>query len=166
MPDKLKEELLNILKEEKELYQKLFEIAEAKNEALLNNDTDKLVETVENDREVISNIEAKDQQRNDKIQEIKAEFEIELEKDSYSNLIKELPGDWKEALNPIREELIELTDEFHSLNEQNQMLLKQALELNQLSFETIMENIKKEDTTYSKDAKVKKEQPRIINKKG
>jgi hypothetical protein len=29
-----------------------------------------------------------------------------------------------------------------------------------------MENIKKEDTTYSKDAKVKKEQPRIINKKG
>jgi flagellar biosynthesis/type III secretory pathway chaperone len=166
MSDKLKEELLNILKEEKELYQKLFEIAEAKNEALVNNDTDKLVETVENDREVISEIEAKDQERNDKIQEIKAEFEIELEKDSYSNLIKKLPGEWGEALNSIREELIELTDEFHNLNEQNQLLLTQALELNQLSFETIMENIKKEDTTYSKDAKVKKEQPRIINKKG
>jgi flagellar biosynthesis/type III secretory pathway chaperone len=166
MSDKLREELLNILKEEKELYQKLFEIAEAKNEALVNNDTDKLVETVENDREVISEIEAKDQQRNDKIQEIKAEFKIELEKDSYSNLIKKLPGEWGEALNPIREELIELTDEFHNLNEQNQLLLTQALELNQLSFETIMENIKKEDTTYSKDAKVKKEQPRIINKKG
>jgi len=166
MSDKLKKELLNILKEEKELYQKLFEIAEAKNEALVNNDTDKLVETVENDREVISEIEAKDQQRNDKIQEIKAEFKIELEKDSYSNLIKKLPGEWGEALNPIREELIELTDEFHNLNEQNQLLLTQALELNQLSFETIMENIKKEDTTYSKDAKVKKEQPRIINKKG
>jgi flagellar biosynthesis/type III secretory pathway chaperone len=166
MSDKLREELLNILKEEKELYQKLFEIAEAKNEALVNNDTDKLVETVENDREVISEIEAKDQQRNDKIQEIKAEFKIELEKDSYSNLIKKLPGEWGEALNSIREELIELTDEFHNLNEQNQLLLTQALELNQLSFETIMENIKKEDTTYSKDAKVKKEQPRIINKKG
>jgi flagellar biosynthesis/type III secretory pathway chaperone len=166
MSDKLKKELLNILKEEKELYQKLFEIAEAKNEALVNNDTDKLVETVENDREVISEIEAKDQQRNDKIQEIKAEFKIELEKDSYSNLIKKLPGEWGEALNSIREELIELTDEFHNLNEQNQLLLTQALELNQLSFETIMENIKKEDTTYSKDAKVKKEQPRIINKKG
>ncbi|PTV96841.1 FlgN protein [Halanaerobium saccharolyticum] len=166
MSDKLKKELLNILKEEKELYQKLFEIAEAKNEALVNNDTDKLVETVENDREVISEIEAKDQQRNDKIQEIKAEFEIELEKDSYSNLIKKLPAEWGETLNPIREELIELTDEFHNLNEQNQLLLTQALELNQLSFETIMENIKKEDTTYSKDAKVKKEQPRIINKKG
>jgi len=166
MSDKLKKELLNILKEEKELYQKLFEIAEAKNEALVNNDTDKLVETVENDREVISEIEAKDQQRNDKIQEIKAEFKIELEKDSYSNLIKKLPAEWGEALNPIREELIELTDEFHNLNEQNQLLLTQALELNQLSFETIMENIKKEDTTYSKDAKVKKEQPRIINKKG
>lgn len=166
MSDKLKKELLNILKEEKELYQKLFEIAEVKNEALVNNDTDKLVETVTDDREVISEIEAKDQERNDKIQEIKAEFEIELAKDSYSNLIEKLPAEWGEALNSIREELIELTDEFHSLNEQNQMLLTQALELNQISFETIMENIKKEDTTYSKDAKVKKEQPRIINKKG
>ncbi|MGP3778851.1 flagellar protein FlgN [Halanaerobium saccharolyticum] len=166
MSDKLKKELLNILKEEKELYQKLFEIAEAKNEALVNNDTEKLVETVENDREVISEIEAKDQERNDKLQEIKTEFEIVLEKDSYSNLIKKLPGEWGESLNPIREELIELTDDFHDLNEQNQLLLKQALELNQLSFETIMENIKKEDTTYSKDAKVKKEQPRIINKQG
>ena len=166
MSDKLKKELLNILKEEKELYQKLFEIAEAKNEALVNNDTDKLVETVENDREVISEIEAKDQQRNDKIQEIKAEFEIELEKDSYSNLIKKLPEGWGETLNPIREELLELTDEFHNLNEQNQKLLEQAIELNQISFETIVKSIKDQDTTYSKDAKVKKEQPRIINKQG
>ena len=166
MAEKLKEELLNILKDEKELYQELFEIAERKNEALVNNDTDKLMETVKNDREVISEIEAKDQDRNDKIQEIKAEFGLELEKDSYSNLIKKLPDDWGEALNPIREELIELTDEFHSLNEQNQKLLKQALELNQISFETIMQKIKDEDTTYSKNNSEKKEQPRIINKQG
>ena len=161
-----KEDLLNILKEEKNLYQKLFEIAEEKNEALVNNEIDKLIEIVENDREVIADIEAKDQERNDKIQEIKTEFEIKLEKDSYSNLIEKLPEDWGEALNPIREELIELTDEFHSLNEQNQKLLEQALELNQISFETVMQNIKDEDTTYSNTAKNKKEQPRIINKQG
>ena len=166
MSEKLKEELLKILKEEKALYQKLFEIAEEKNEALVNNDTDSLMEIVENDREVISDIEAKDQERNDKIQDIKTEFEITLEKDSYSNLIKELPEDWGEDLNPIREELIELTDEFNSLNEQNQKLLQQAIELNQISFETIMQNIKDEDTTYSNTAKDKKEQPRIINKQG
>jgi len=166
MSEKQKNALLEILKEEKALYQKLFEIAEAKNEALVSNNTDKLMETVENDREVISDIEAKDQERNDKIQEIKTDFEIELEKDSYSNLIKRLPEDWGEALNPIREELIELTDEFHSLNEQNQKLLEQALELNQISFDTIVESIKEQDTTYSKEAKVKKEQPRIINKQG
>ena len=83
-----------------------------------------------------------------------------------SNLIKKLSEEWAEALNPIREELIELTDEFHSLNEQNQKLLKQALELNQISFETIMQKIKDEDTTYSKNNSEKKEQPRIINKQG
>mgnify|MGYP006303306587 CR=1 FL=1 len=166
MSDKLKKELLNILKEEKELYQKLFEIAEEKNEALVSNDTDKLMETVNNDREVIPEIEKKEKERNEKINEIKSEFKIELEKDSYSNLIAKLPEDWGEDLNPIREELIELTDEFHSLNEQNQKLLKQALELNQLSFETIMQNIKDEDTTYSKNNNEKKEQPRIINKQG
>ncbi|MFP4022206.1 MAG: flagellar export chaperone FlgN, partial [Halanaerobium sp.] len=114
MSEKLKEELLNILKEEKDLYQELFEIAERKNEALVNNDTEKLLETVENDREVIAEIEKKEKLRNDKINEIKAEFDLKLEKDSYSNLIKELPADWEEELNPIREELIELTDEFHS----------------------------------------------------
>jgi flagellar biosynthesis/type III secretory pathway chaperone len=162
----LKEDLLNILKKEKALYQKLFEIAENKNEALVNNNTDKLMEIVENDREVIADIEAKDKDRNDKIQEIKNEFEIELEKNSYSNLIKKLPEDWGKTLNPIREELIELTDEFHNLNEQNQKLLEQAIELNETSFETIVKSIKEQDTTYSKDAKVKKEQPRIINKQG
>ena len=166
MSEKLKEDLLKILKEEKELYQELFEIAEEKNEALVNNDTDQLLETVENDREVIADIETKDKERNDKINEIKTEFELELEKDSYSNLIKELPKNWGADLNPIREELIELTDKFHSLNEQNQKLLEQALELNQISFDTIVESIKEQDTTYSKDAKVKKEQPRIINKQG
>jgi len=166
MSEKLKDDLLSILKEEKALYQKLFEIAEEKNEALVSNNTDKLMEIVENDRAVISDIEAKDQERNDKIQEIKAEFEIELEKDSYSNLIEKLPENWGEALNPIREELIELTDEFHSLNEQNQKLLTQAIELNKISFDTIVKSIKEQDTTYSKDAKVKKEQPRIINKQG
>ncbi|MFW6274090.1 MAG: flagellar protein FlgN [Halanaerobium sp.] len=166
MSEKLKEELLNILKEEKELYQELFEIAERKNEALVNNDTEKLLETVENDREVIAEIEKKEKLRSDKINEIKAEFKLELAKDSYSNLIKELPADWGEELNPIREELIELTDEFHSLNEQNQKLLEQALELNQISFETIMQNIKEQDTTYSKQDVKKKEQPRIINKQG
>ncbi|PUU87744.1 flagellar protein FlgN [Halanaerobium sp.] len=166
MSEKLKNELLSILEEEKALYQKLFEIAEAKNEALVNNDTDRLMEIVENDREVIADIEKKDKERNDKIQEIKAEFEIELEKDSYSNLIEKLSQGWGEKLNPIREELIELTDDFHSLNEQNQKLLEQAIELNQISFETIVKSIKEQDTTYSKDAKVKKEQPRIINKQG
>lgn len=162
----LKEDLLTILKEEKNLYQKLFEIAEEKNEALVNNDLDKLIEIVEKDRKVIADIEKKDQARNDKIQEIKNKFEIELEKDSYSNLIEQLPAEWGETLNPIREELIELTDDFHSLNEQNQKLLKQAMELNKISFETLMQNIKEEDTTYSKQTKDKKEQPRIINKQG
>lgn len=162
----LKDDLLKILKEEKALYQKLFEIAEVKNEALVNNNTEKLTEIIENDREVIAEIEAKDQIRNDKIQEIKSEFEIELELNSYSNLIEELPENWGETLNPIREELIELTDEFHNLNEQNQKLLEQALELNQLSFETIVKTIKEQDTTYSSTARVKKEQPRIINKQG
>ncbi|TDO95218.1 FlgN protein [Halanaerobium saccharolyticum] len=166
MSEKLKKDLVSILKEEKALYQKLFEIAEEKNEALVNNDTDRLMEIVENDREVIADIETKDKERNDKIQEIKEEFEIELEKDSYSSLIEKLPEGWGEDLNPIREELIELTDESHELNEQNQKLLEQAIELNQISFETIVKSIKEQDTTYSKDAKLKKEQPRIINKQG
>ncbi|RAK08588.1 FlgN protein [Halanaerobium saccharolyticum] len=166
MSEKLKKDLLNILKEEKALYQKLFEIAEEKNEALVNNDTDKLMEIVENDREVIADIEAKDKERNDKIQEIKDEFEIELEKNSYSSLIEKLPEGWGEDLNPIREELIDLTDDFHNLNEQNQKLLEQAIDLNQTSFETIVKSIKDQDTTYSKTAKDKKEQPRIINKQG
>lgn len=166
MSAELKKELINILKEEKKLYQNLFEIAEGKNEALINNDTDKLLETVEDDREVISEIEAKEKERNDKINEIKSQFEIELEKDSYSNLIKELPADWGERLKPIREELIELTDEFHNLNKQNQKLLEQALDLNQISFETIVESIKEQDTTYSNTAKDKKEQPRIIDRQG
>lgn len=162
----LKKDLLNILAREKELYQRLFSIAETKKQALIDNDLNQIVKTVESDREVIKEIEAAEAERKAKIELIKTEFELELSKDSYSELIAHLPADWKNDLEPLRADLVELTDQFQQLNHQNELLLKQALELNKLSFETIMQKIKDQDSTYSQQNKSKKEQPRIINRQG
>jgi len=153
------------LKEEKELYQKLFAVAEEKNEALLESNTEALSETLAADQEVIEKIEAKEKERKEIIEKIKKEFDLKLEHDKYSDFIKELPADWEEDLRKIREEIIELTDEFYSLNDQNQKLLNQALEVNTFSIESILKSIKENKNTYSKKDKDQKEQPRLLNKK-
>ncbi|TDS27009.1 flagellar protein FlgN [Halanaerobium congolense] len=164
MQAELKEDLLKLLKEEKELYQKLFEVAEAKNEALLENNTEALSETLAADQEVIEKIEAKENERKEIIEKIKSEFDLKLEHDKYSDFIKELPADWEEDLKDIREEIIELTDDFYSLNDQNQKLLSQALEVNTFSIESILKSIKENKNTYGKKDKEQKEQPRLLNK--
>ncbi|MGM0500580.1 MAG: flagellar export chaperone FlgN [Bacillota bacterium] len=165
MQSQLKNNLLELLKTEKKLYQELFEIAEAKNEALLESDAEALSETLKRDQKVIEKIEAKEEERKEIIAEIKEEFDLKLEHDKYSDFIKKLPADWGADLNNIREELIELTDKFYSLNDQNQELLTQALELNTFSIESILNSIKdNEKNTYSKDAKENKGQPRLLNK--
>jgi len=165
MQAELKENLIKLLKEEKELYQKLFAVAEEKNEALLENDTEALSKTLAADQEVIEKIEAKEKERKEIIEKIKKEFDLKLEHDKYSDFIKELPADWEEDLRKIREEIIELTDEFYSLNDQNQKLLNQALEVNTFSIESILKSIKENKNTYSKKDKDQKEQPRLLNKK-
>jgi len=165
MQSELKNDLLELLKKEKKLYQELFELAEAKNEALLESDAEALSETLKRDQKVIEKIEAKEKERKDIITAIKEKFDLKLENDKYSDFIKKLPADWGADLNNIRAELIELTDEFYSLNDQNQELLTQALELNTFSIESILTSIKdNEKNTYSKDAKENKGQPGLLNK--
>ncbi len=165
MPEVLKEKFLNILKEEKELYEDLFQAAEGKKEALIKNDVDKLLEEVEIDKEIIPQIEKKEEERNKLIEKIKSKFDIELEKNSYRELFKKLPEDWSEEFDPIREELLQLTESFNKLNYNNQQLLEQALKLNQISLNTIIDNVQQENSTYSNPKKISG-QPRILNKQG
>jgi len=164
MQAELKKDLIRLLKEEKELYHELFEVAEEKNEALLDNNTEALSKTLAADQEVIEKIEAKEKERKEIIEKIKSKFNLKLEHDKYSDFIKELPADWEENLKNIRQEIIELTDEFYSLNDQNQKLLSQALEVNTFSIESILKSIKENKNTYSKKDKDQKEQPRLLNK--
>jgi flagellar biosynthesis/type III secretory pathway chaperone len=165
MQAELKEDLIRLLKEEKELYQELFAVAEEKNEALLENDTAALSEILAADQEVIEKIEAKEKERKEIIEKIKSEFNLKLEHDKYSDFIEELPADWEEDLKDIRQKIIELTDDFYSLNNQNQKLLNQALEVNTFSIESILKSIKENKNTYTKKDKEQKEQPRLLNKK-
>ena len=90
-------------------------------------------------------------------------FNIDAENKSYSELVKSLPEDWGKELDPLREELVEITDKFETVNIENHSLLKQALEFNQLSIDTILNSIQDEDITYSKD-KIK--QPKLLNRQG
>ncbi|RCW48212.1 flagellar protein FlgN [Halanaerobium sp. MA284_MarDTE_T2] len=163
MNQKLKDSLLNILNEEKELYLKLLKIAEEKNETLVENNTEKLMQTVEKDKDIINKIETAEEKRNEIVSEIIEQFNIDNENKSYSELIKNLPEDWGKDLDPLRDELIEITDEFQKINLENHSLLKQALEFNQLSIDTILNSIQDEDITYSKD-KIK--QPKLLDKQG
>jgi len=165
MTDSLKIELLEILRSEKKLYEELFEAAQGKKEALINNDVDMLMEEIEVDQQVIPKIEAESEKRNQLIEKVKQKFGIELDKNSYRELFKKLPEDWSKEFDPLREDILELTEEFDALNHANQRLLEQALQLNQISLNTILDNVKNDNTTYSNPGDGA-EQPRILNKQG
>ncbi|MFW6386514.1 MAG: flagellar protein FlgN [Bacillota bacterium] len=157
--------LMEILEEERDSFQILLEIAEDKKEKIIENEVEVLKEKVEKENDVISQLEDLEERRVDLVEELSAELGIEGDEIKYSRLIEELPGAWKEKLQPLRQELLSTIDEVHSQNQQNKMLIQEALKLNNFSMH-VFTKIMDSDIYNDKGAAKNNASRHIIDRRG
>jgi len=149
------EELYNILDEEYELYEKLNKTASEKNEAIVENEIDELAEVVENEDKLLKNIEELEEKRTKIIAELAKKYDLK-DDFQYSNLINNFSEEWQDKFSAVRENLLEVIDEIHEKNEENTMLLDEAIKLNNFSLNMLSKAVSPDDGTYDKKQTSKK----------
>ena len=132
------EELYNILAKEHELYEKLNQTASKKNEAIVENEIDDLADVVENEDELLKKIEGLEEKRTKIIVNLAEKYDLE-DDFQYSNLINNFPEKWQ-----------------NEKNEENTMLLDEAIKLNNFSLNMLSKAVSPENGTYNKKQTNKK----------
>ena len=127
----LVEELLSVLETEKTTYDQLYELAEAEREAIINRKLDTLEATVAKEQELGSELKNLE---NTRVKSLKS-MAIVLGKDGQEPTVSqiiELLGSQPEEQKKLREAkdaLVESATKMQFMNQQNQVLLNQAMEL-------------------------------------
>ena len=163
MSETLLYELLEILNQEKELYRKLYTIAEDKKETLINNEIENLFNHIENDREYIEKINDLENRRQTVMKNIDENFNLKSKELSYLDFVEKLPEKWAEKLNPVRDELINILEKFHVQNEENKRLIEEAVKFNKFSIDLIIDNLNNNNYTYNDSGQ---SSPRLLDKRG
>lgn len=160
------ERLYKLLKNEFELYQKLEKTAGKKRDAITENDVERLAEVIEDEDELIEKLEDDEKERNQLVERL-ADYYGLAEDFQYSNLIKNFPQEWQKKFDLLRTNLLETIDEIDKLNEENSLLLEEAIKINKFSLDMLSKAISPENGTYNKkqSGNKRKQNYNIIDRK-
>ena len=151
MEEQLLKQLIEILKKEYQEYEKLLSLAEQKKESLIENDVDRLSNLIDTEEEVLTTISDYDNQRDKLVYTLSQELEIDHQEINYSELIDHIPEEWVKKLEPVRDKLLTIIDELHTINESNKMLIDEAIKLNNLTYKTIAQIVNPDNRNYNPD---------------
>ncbi len=151
-------ELLSALEKKYNLFK---ELAEEKQEHLVENDLVALNEVVEKEEKVMKSIEELEDRRSeltDKLAEMTGEDEINV-----STILEFISGSRRRRLANLQETLQSLLEDVSRLNDQNRQLLLDAMKFNEFSLKLMMQGAG-EDGIYSADGDtVKKDEQQSRN---
>lgn len=151
--EQLADDLLEILAQQKKVYREIREVAEAKQETLVENEIEELSEIVSQEEELTGEINSLEDKRSDiseRIAELLGKDEMNI-----SLLRQYVSGERESSLAALQAELTELLEDVSRLNEQNRQLLLDAMKFNEFSLKLIMQGAEG-DSTYSADGKTVK----------
>lgn len=151
--EQLADDLLEILAQQKKVYREIREVAEAKQETLVENEIEELSEIVGREEELTGEINSLEDKRSDiseRIAELLGKDEMNI-----SLLRQYVSGERESSLAALQAELTELLEDVSRLNEQNRQLLLDAMKFNEFSLKLIMQGAEG-DSTYSADGKTVK----------
>jgi len=148
MTEKLIASLFGLLEDEYQNYCKLKELALAKKDVLISNDVEGLTRLLEKDNEIVDNLEKLEKKRTDLVSQLARSYELDADKINFSRLIKVIPGKWQDSLETLKEKLLQTIEELHEQNEQNKVLVEEAVKLNNFSINMIMKAIEPDNQTY------------------
>lgn len=121
--------LYGILKREKSLYETLLKLAKTKQEQIIANEVDALLETIEQEKEILQNIEEEENKRVNCLEALAENGS------SFLAICQRAGISITDKLKGLRKDLLLLLDELAETNEINKRLLQDALGLNQMMFE-------------------------------
>ena len=166
MKDDIISSLINVLKKEYKYHQKLCETARAKKEVIIENKIKDLSEIIEKEKVLLSDLNELEDNRSQYLDLISTEYNLESNPPQYNILKKELDSSQKNELKDIREKLLKVIEELQSINQENKILLEEAIKLNNFSFELIANSLEPENNIYDKNTTKKdKKVKNIIDRK-
>ena len=152
--------LINIIKKEYEYHQKLCESARDKKVAIIENSVEDLAGVIEKEEDLLNDLNQLENKRARVLKEIADDYKFNNKTPNYNMLKAELATDRQGELKNIRNKLLSVIDELKKVNEENKVLLEEAIKLNKFSFELIADSLSPANTTYdqnenNKEKKVK-----------
>jgi hypothetical protein len=167
--DDLSLELISILEDELECYEKVFNISKEIRDVLIENDIEELIKIVKGEQQYINEIDALEQRRLALMEQVEEQHNIDSSNLSYLEFIDHLPTEHKEQLVNIRQQLLEILDEIHVQNEENKKLIEEAVQFNEFSTDLILKNLREDDHIYDNQKTKKnndKSSPRLVDERG
>ncbi len=144
----LMEELLTVLKDEKACYDSLLELNEPKRAAIVKSRIEELTRVTMKEEALASRIRNLEKKR---FQVLK-DMAVVLGRDGQELTVTEMIGllsgqpDNQKALTEARDALVQTASEMHFMNEQNQILLNQAMEMVEMDL-TLLKSMKQAPET-------------------
>ncbi|NLM96929.1 MAG: flagellar protein FlgN [Halanaerobiaceae bacterium] len=167
MTENIYNELLEVLTKEYELYCEMKELADKKKDALIENSINELVDHVKNEEDIIEKVRELEGRRNEIIINICDSKNVKAEDISFQELIKLIPDSEQEKMLDIREKLLDVIDRLQEQNEQNKLLVTEAINLNNVTINMFLEALEPENAIYDmKQKAVKNKTRRLLDRKG
>ena len=125
------EELIMVLGDEEKIYSEIIPIAEKKTQIIVNNDLQSLNSITEEEQELLGKISKLEKKRQEVIGNIGIVMNKKESELNFVTIIELLDGQEKEQeeLRKLHDKLKRTIDVLSTLNERNQMLIKQSLEM-------------------------------------
>ena len=151
----LMEDLLDVLEKEEAQYQGLIELGQRKKEAVIKADIATLEQITEKEGDVASVLQNLAKRRTRVLNDMATVLGKEPGEITITKMIGYLEGQPKEQekLKQIKERLLETGTKMRTMNEQNEVLLKQALEMVEFDL-TLLKSMRQapETANYNKNA--------------
>ncbi len=151
----LVEELVSVLEEEERLYQKVYEYGEQKRQILIDADVPALEKLTDLEQLASDELLSCSNRQAQSLKEIATVLGKSGEQMTVSKLIEYLAGqpDIQKKLQQARDQLLATAEKMRAINQQNEVLLKQAIELTEFDL-TLFRSMRQapETANYDKNA--------------
>jgi flagellar biosynthesis/type III secretory pathway chaperone len=144
------DKLIQILQNEYEIYQKLYQLSEEKQEIIIDNKVDDLLRIIEDEQEEIKKIDKMEAERIEFLKGIAKDNSLDEGELSFAKLMEMISNPSKSELKNIRQEILDLLGELRDINEINANLIRESLKLNDYTLQLLTESNISKIRTYQK----------------
>lgn len=141
-------ELIDTLKEQKNLYSEILEIAPEKKLAIIENNVENLQKTVSKENALIGKNQRLDRKRIEIFGDISTVLAMPIDI-TLKDIIEALKGqDGEQELASLRDDILNIIEKLNTINTQNQELIQMSIDYVNFSMNVIRDSSKETPTIY------------------